>query len=80
MQVEISLNNHQKLPHFIELLKSLDFVDSVKIQSDSNEADKPANNESSLFDRFYGSAEKGLTIDQLDERLITLRDEWERTI
>jgi len=80
MHVEISLNNQQKLPYLIELLKSLDFVDSVKIQSGSDEADKPVNNKPSLFDRFYGSAKNGLTIDQLDERLITLRDEWERTI
>ncbi len=80
MHVEISLNNRHKLPHLIELLKSLDFVDSIKIQSDYNDADKPANSKTSLFDRFYGSVKGGLTIEQLDEQLTTLRDEWERTI
>lgn len=78
MHVEISLNNQQKLPYLIELLKSLDFVDSVKIQQDSMDADRPANK--SLFDRFYGSTKSGLTIEQLDEKLSTLRNEWERTI
>lgn len=79
MHVEISLNNQQKLPYLIELLKSLDFVDSVKIQQDSTDTDRPSN-EPSLFDRFYGSTKSGLTIEQLDEKLSTLRNEWERTI
>lgn len=79
MHVEISLNNQQKLPYLIELLKSLDFVDSVKIQQDSTDADKPVS-KPSLFDRFYGSTKSGLTIEQLDEKLSTLRNEWERTI
>lgn len=78
MHVEISLNNQQKLPYLIELLKSLDFVDSVKIQPDNIDTDKPVN-KLSLFDRFYGSTKSGLTLEQLDEQLSTLRSEWERT-
>jgi uncharacterized small protein (DUF1192 family) len=80
MQVEISLRDSHKLAHLVELLKSLNYVDSVKIQPDSKEAIKPATNQSSIFDRFYGSTKSGLTVEQLDERLSTLRDEWERTI
>ena len=79
MHVEISLNNQQKLPYLIELLKSLDFVDSVKIRQDSTDANRPAN-KPSLFDRFYGSTKSGLTIEQIDEKLTILRNEWERAI
>ena len=34
MHIEINLKNQNKLYYLVELLKSLDFVESVKIQPD----------------------------------------------
>ncbi len=75
MQVEISLRNKHKLPYLLELLRSLDFVESVNVQPDVS-TNLPT--VTSLFDRFYGKAQTGQSIEQLDEKLSDLRNEWTR--
>ena len=77
MHVEISLRNQQKLTYLVELLRSLDFVESVTIRPDAVKLDA-ATPELSLFDQFYGSTASGQTIEELDEQLNALRSEWNR--
>lgn len=79
MHIEINLKNQNKLYYLVELLKSLDFVESVKIQPDAPTV-SAANPAYSLFEQFYGSTKSGLTINEIDERLDKLRNEWDRTI
>lgn len=77
MHVEISLRNQQKLPYLVELLRSLDFVESVTVQPDLPQSDiVPV--QSSVFDQFYGRVKSGQTIEQLDSQLKQLRNEWTR--
>ena len=79
MHIEINLKNQGKMLYLIELLKSLDFVESVNIQPDT--ANISAKTESvSFFDKYYGSTKSGMTIEQIDYQLNSLRNEWERTI
>ena len=77
MHVEISLRNQQKLPYLLELLRSLDFVESVSVQPDVP-ADSIPPTAPSLFEQFYGRAKSGMPIEQLDEKLNDLRNEWTR--
>ena len=77
MHVEISLRNQQKLPYLLELLRSLDFVESVRVQPDSP-ADTPSSTSPSIFDQFYGRATSGMPIEELDKKLNDLRNEWTR--
>ena len=77
MHVEISLRNQQKLTYLVELLRSLDFVESVTIRPDAVKPDATTP-ELSLFDQFYGSTASGQTIEELDEQLNALRSEWNR--
>lgn len=79
MHIEVNLKNQSKLHYLVELLKSLDFVESVKIQSDTPTISTPTI-EISRFEQFYGSTKSGLTTDEIDAQLNKLRDEWERTI
>lgn len=79
MHIEVNLKNQSKLLYLVELLKSLDFVESVNIQSEVIE-NATKNKKTSLFDQFYGSTKSGQTIEQIDNQLNNLRNEWERPI
>lgn len=77
MHVEISLRNQQKLPYLLELLRSLDFVESVNVRPETT-TDTTSSAAPSLFDQFYGKAQSGLSLEQLDKKLNDLRNEWTR--
>ena len=77
MYVEISLRNQQKMQYLIELLRSLDFVESVTIRPELTQTDAMSV-QPSTFDQFYGRAKSGQTIEQLDSQLQQLRTEWTR--
>ncbi len=77
MHLEINLRNQQKLTYLVELLRSLDFVESVTIRPDTPNRDATTP-ELSLFDQFYGSTASGQTVEELDQQLVALRSEWNR--
>ena len=80
MHIEVNLKNQSKLLYLVELLKSLDFVESVIIQSDKTQNRVPTkSNAVSFFDQFYGSTKSNMTVEQIDNQLDSLRSEWERT-
>lgn len=77
MQIIVEVNNRKKLDLLIELLNALEFVKSIRI------ADAPATAVSpkakgTFFARYYGSLKTGLSPDQIDQELNSLRTEWER--
>jgi hypothetical protein len=86
MNIEISLNNPNKLAALIELLSSLNYVDYFKVveneqtPSVASEPFEPIykNKQLSFTQRFYGSAKTGLTMEEVDAGLNELRTEWER--
>ncbi len=54
----------------LELLRSLDFVESVTVQPELPQADKTPD-QPTTFDRFYGRAKSGQIIEQLDRQLMS---------
>jgi len=79
MTVHIDISNRQKMTYFLELLKSMDFVERIRVDEDTS----PVPTESvpvqpSFFDQFYGCLKSGLTTDELDDQLTNLRNEWDR--
>ena len=81
MYIEVNLKNQSKLLYLVELLKSLDFVESVTVQSEKTQNSIPIkSNTISFFDQFYGSTKSNMTIEQIDNQLNSLRSEWDRTI
>ncbi len=78
MKLELEVNNPQKLAMLLELLRSLDFVEKVRIADDSDISQ--VNEPTSFFNRFYGSAKTGMTKEEIDARLNEIRQEWERNI
>jgi hypothetical protein len=77
MAVVISFKSHaeSKIAYLIALLRSMDFIENVKITPDV-----PVNAPQSRFDKYNGVWKNKLSIEEIDEQLKTLRNEWERTI
>ncbi len=75
MKLVLEINNPQKMAMLLELLRSLDFVEKVQVASEAN-VSQPAN----IFDRYYGSAKTGMSMDEIDAQLDEMRREWERDI
>ncbi|WP_375448418.1 hypothetical protein [uncultured Fibrella sp.] len=79
MTVHIDISSRQKITYFLEIVKSLDFVEHVRVDEETQpettlqHSDKP-----SFSDQFYGSLKSGLTIEEIDHQLQTLRNEWDR--
>jgi hypothetical protein len=87
MTVHIDISSRQKMTLFLELLKSVDFVERVRVDEETqSEIVTPlpsndsltADDKLSFFSRFYGSLQSGLSIDEIDHQLQTLRNEWDR--
>ena len=76
MQIIIEVNNRKKLDLLIELLNSLEFVKSIRMAEPQTKA-VAAKVNGSFFSRYYGSLKTGLTPDQIDQELNSLRKEWE---
>lgn len=79
MNIEINITNKSKLQHLVELLKSLDFVESVKVQPENVDL-SITKEKKSQFDKFYGSTKSNKTVKQIDDELNHVRNEWERAI
>lgn len=73
MTVHIDISNRQKMNHLLELLKSMDFVERVRVEDDQAADSTP----SPFFDKFYGSA-PNLDVDAFENYLTVTRNEWER--
>lgn len=77
MVIEINLKSHaeSKIAHLIAFLRSIDFVENVKITPDP-----PVNTpkkDVSFFDQFYGSTSE-LNVTEFESYLNESRNEWER--
>ncbi len=77
MQILVEANNRKKVDLLVELLRSLEFVKSIRIADASAPVVSPTVDRS-FFNRFYGSLKTGSTPDEIDQKLNALRTEWER--
>lgn len=79
MEISISLKSHaqNQVAHLVALLRSMDFVENVSIQSDSLKISEKVKNR---FDKYNGVWKNKLSNDEIDSQLNELRNEWERPI
>jgi hypothetical protein len=79
MQVQINLKSHaeSQVGHLVALLRSLDFVENIKVQPDLPIVSKNATQ--SRFDKYSGIWKNKVTTNEIDEQLNLLRNEWERS-
>lgn len=79
MEIQISVQNPQRAIALLEFLKSFDLIDTFKVLENAiTPNNKSSKKEVSTFDRFYGKADSGLTLDEIDEQIKILRSEWDR--
>lgn len=64
----------------LEFLKSFELIDTFKVIENSIVNTTISKNEITFFDQFYGKTNSGMTIEQIDNQLNSLRNEWERDI
>ena len=79
MAIVINFKDHaeSKIAYLIALLRSMDFIENVKITPDV-----PVNTskkEVSIFDQFYGSMPE-LNVTEFETYLNESRNEWERPL
>jgi hypothetical protein len=72
-------NADSKIAHLIALLRSMDFVENVKILEHSLLNNKTPKKEVSIFDQFYGSIPE-LDVTEFETYLNESRNEWERPL
>jgi len=80
MDIQISVQNSQKAVPLLEFLKSFELIDTFKVIENSIVNTTISKNEITFFDQFYGKTNSGMTIEQIDNQLNSLRNEWERDI
>ncbi len=76
MEISISLKSHaqKEVVHLIAMLRSMDFVENVKIKPETSIKKNIIHNR---FDKFNGIWKNKLTNDEIDLQLNALRNEWE---
>jgi hypothetical protein len=76
MEISISLKSHaqNQVAHLVALLQSMDFVENVKIKSDTSTKAKAVKNR---FDKYNGIWKNKLSNDEIDKQLNAIRNEWE---
>jgi hypothetical protein len=79
MEISISLKSHaqNQVAHLVALLRTMDFVENVKVQPDTLKTTKIAKNR---FDKYNGVWKNKLSNEDIDQQLNAFRNEWERTI
>jgi hypothetical protein len=80
MDIQINVQNPQKAVALLEFLKSFELIDTFKVIENSIVNTTISKNEITFFDQFYGKTNSGMTIEQIDNQLNSLRNEWERDI
>lgn len=80
MDIQISVQNPQKAIALLEFLKSFEMIDTFKLVENKITKKPTDKKEISFFDKFYGKTKSGLTIEQIDNQINTLRKEWESDI
>jgi len=80
MDIQINVQNPQKAVPLLEFLKSFELIDTFKVIENSIVNTTISKNEITFFDQFYGKTNSGMTIEQIDNQLNSLRNEWERDI
>ena len=77
MTVHIELTSRQKMPHLLEILKSLDFVEYVRVEEGSQSADAiPPPTKQSAFVAKHNGAIPHLDVEDFENYLAETRNEW----
>ena len=74
MEIQISIENPQKALALLEFLKSLDYVEIVKIYPDLSINNTTQNR----FEKYNDIWKNKISTSEIDEQLTLLRNEWER--
>lgn len=79
--LEIDLRNPDQLNYVVELLRSLKFVEDVRVRSETLEEPVAAEPQQFLSAKHWGSWQQNpLTIEKIDYEIRKMRDEWDRDI
>ncbi len=76
MTVHIDISNRQKMTHFLELLKSMDFVERVRVEDSAPVPTESTPVQPLFFDQFYGCM-PNLDVTAFEDYLAEIRGEWD---
>lgn len=75
MIIHVQVSNQQKMHYLIELLKSMDFVERIKVDEEMqvNESTSTA-----LSSKYWGAwRQNPLSIEEIDTEVHKMREEWD---
>ncbi len=75
MIIHVQVSNQQKMHYLIELLKSMDFVERIKVDEEVqvNETTSTA-----LSSKYWGAwRQNPLSIEEIDNEVHKMREEWD---
>jgi hypothetical protein len=75
MTIQINVSNREKMLHLVELLKTMSFVESLKVEEE--EVEKPNPKPLSFFEKYNGCL-PNLDVQAFENYLTETRNEWER--
>ncbi len=77
MTVHIELSSRQKMPYLLEILKSLDFVEAVRVDDEPQPADAtPPAAKRSPFVTKHNGAIPHLDVEAFETHIAQTRNEW----
>lgn len=80
MIIHVEVSNQQKMHYLIELLKSMDFVDRIKVDEETTADIVPVTGHS-LAAKYWGAWKNNpLSIEKIDYEVRKMREEWDRDI
>jgi hypothetical protein len=80
MTIHIEVNNQQKMRYLVELLKSMDFVDQIRVDEENKAVVAPVTDEP-LSSKYWGAWKNNpLSMEKIDFEIRKMRDEWDRDI
>ncbi len=80
MTIQIEVSNQQKMHYLVELLKSMDFVEEIKV-NEEKKIDAALVMGVSLSNKYWGAWKNNpLSVEKVDYEVRKMRAEWDRDI
>ena len=80
MTIHIEVSNQQKMRYLVELLKSMDFVEQIRVVEENKTVTGPATDEP-LSSKYWGAWKNNtLSMEKIDFEIRKMREEWDRDI
>lgn len=75
MIIHVEVSNQQKMHYLIELLKSMDFVERIKVDEEMQVNEKTS---TPLSSKYWGAWQQNpLSIEEIDTEVQKMREEWD---